>query len=193
MSTVSRIVWESISPYNGTRIDEIPAEHASRIPYGSGSVRAVATREELLVLFKLGKYRLQLRKLFRSDTRKPDPKTMAVNPTHCRFVDPQRPIKAWNVESAFELRPLLHHHVAFNFTTADRNIQSSPLSFLPLTREGAAKLRGKSRLDSPVLWPRFGRSLIDGFELEERAEIFQRSMPRPKLPIWDDATNPPEL
>jgi hypothetical protein len=34
------------------------------------------------------------------------------------------------VESAFELRTLLHLHIAFDFTTAGRNIQSSPLPLL---------------------------------------------------------------
>ncbi len=117
-------------------------------------------RGELLVLFKLGEYRFEFSKLFWSDTRKRNPKTIAINPTNRRFFDPQRPIKAWNVQSAFELRTLLHHHVAFNLTTADRNIQSSSLSFLFLTRESAAKLRGESRLDSPVLWSWLGRGLI---------------------------------
>jgi hypothetical protein len=58
------------------------------------------------------------------------------------------------VETAFELRTLLHFHAAFDFTTAGRYIQGSPLSFLPLTRKGAAKLRRESRLDTSVLWPR---------------------------------------
>jgi hypothetical protein len=64
------------------------------------------------------------------------------------------------VEPAFELRTLLDHHVAFNFTASGRDVESSPLSFLSLTQEGAAKLRRESRLNSPVLWQRFGPSLI---------------------------------
>ena len=89
--------------------------------------------ENLFVLFKIGEYRLEFCTFFWSDTRKRDPKAIAVNPTHCGFVDPQRPIKAWNVESAFDLRPLLDLHVAFDFTTTGGHIQSSPLSFQSVT------------------------------------------------------------
>jgi len=93
------------------------------------------------------------------------------------------------VESAFELRTLLHFHVAFDFTTSGRHIQGSPLSFLSLTRKGAAKLRGESWLDASVLWLRFGRSSIDGFRFEERTELFHRRIPCPKLTIRGDATD----
>src|SRR5690349_22058087 len=71
--------------------------------------------ENLLVLFKLGEYCFEFRTLFWRDSRKRDPKTTAVNPTHCGFVDPQWPIEAWNVKSAFELRTLLDLHVTFDF------------------------------------------------------------------------------
>jgi hypothetical protein len=119
--------------------------------------------EALLVLFKFGKYRLELRQLFWTDTGKRDPKSIAIDPTHRGFVDPQRPIQAWNMESAFELRTLLHLPVAFDFTTAGRNIQSSSLPLLLLPREGASKLGGEPWLDPPILWQRFSRSLIRGF------------------------------
>ena len=155
------------------KIDTIPPSNSSKNAYEGGSVCVVGQVRNLLVLFKFREYRLELRKLFWSDTRKRHSKTLVINPTHSGFVDPQRPIKAWNVESAFELRTLLHFHVAFDFTTAGRYIQSSPLSFPPLTRKGAAKLRRESRLDTSVLWPRFWRSVIDGFCFEERTELFQ--------------------
>ena len=156
MSTVFSIVSVKAHGHtDGREIDTAPPSNFSRNPYEDGGVCVVNSGRNLLVPFKFGEYRLELRKLFWSDTRKRHPKTLVINPTHSGFLDPQRPIKAWNVESAFELRTLLHFHVAFDFTTSGRYIHSSPLSFLPLTRKCAAKLRGESRLDTSVLWPRF--------------------------------------
>ncbi|MDI3465013.1 MAG: hypothetical protein OJF50_003834 [Nitrospira sp.] len=140
----------------GLEIDTIPPEQLfKKCLRGWKCVYCRPGGRNLLVLFKFSEYRLELRKLFWSDTRKRHSKTLVINPTHSGFIDPQRPIKAWNVESAFELRTLLHFHVAFDFTTAGRYIQSSPLPFLPLPRKGAAKLRGESRFDTSVLWSRF--------------------------------------
>lgn len=166
-----------IAPQGNGGATRFPVEHSIKKSYESGRVGAVAIWGELLVLFQLGEYCLDLRKFFWRDTRKRNPKTIAINPTDRCFLDPQWPIKAWNVESTFELRALLHHHVAFNFTTARRNIQSSSLPLLFFTRESAAKLRGESRLDSPVLWPRLRRSLIGGIRREERTEFLQRGDP----------------
>ena len=153
-------------------IGEIPPGHSSRNAYERGVCALERRGKELQVLFKCGEYRPEFRKLFWSDTRKGDPKTIAINPPHRGFVDPQRPIKAWNVESAFELCALLHLHVAFDFTTAYRNIQSAPLFFLSLTREGAAKLGGEPWLDPSVFWPGLRRSLFGTFRLNERPEFF---------------------
>jgi hypothetical protein len=119
--------------------------------------------EKLLVLLKFGKYRLELRKLFWTDTRKRDPESIAIDPTDRGFVNPQRPIKAWNVESAFELGPLHHIGIAFDLTPTDGNIQSPSLPLLSLSREGAPKLSGKSRLDPSVLWPGLRWSLFGTF------------------------------
>ncbi len=107
--------------------------------------------EKLLVLFKFGEYRLELRKLFWTDARKRDPKGVAIDPAHRGFVDPQRPIKAWNMESAFELGPLHHVGIAFDLTPTDGNIQSPSLPLLSLSREGAPKLGGESRLDPAII------------------------------------------
>ena len=119
--------------------------------------------KKLLVLFKFGEYRLELHQLFWTDTRKGNPKSIAIDPTHRGFIDSQWPIQAWNVESAFELAPLHHFGIAFDLTPAGRNIQSSSLPLLSLSREGAPKLGGEPWLDPPILWQRFGRSLIGGF------------------------------
>lgn len=119
--------------------------------------------EKLLVLFKFGEYRLELRKLFWTDARKRDPESIAIDPTHRGFVDPQWPIKAWNVESAFELGPLNYFNITFDLTTPDRNIQRSSLPLLSLSREGAPKLGGESRLDPSVFWPGLRWSLFGTF------------------------------
>jgi len=119
--------------------------------------------KKLLVLFEFGKYRLELRKLFWTDARKCDPESIAIDPTHRGFVDPQRPIKAWNVESAFELGPLHHVVITFDLTPTDGNIQSPSLPLLLLPREGAAKLSGEPWLDPSVFWPRLRWSLLGTF------------------------------
>jgi hypothetical protein len=109
--------------------------------------------EKLFVLLKFGEYRLELRKLFWTDARKRNPESIAIDPAHRGFVDPQGPIKAWNVESAFELGPLHHVGIAFDLTATDGNIQGPALPLLSLSREGAPKLRRESRLDPSVFWP----------------------------------------
>ena len=119
--------------------------------------------EKLLVLFKFGEYRLELRKLFWTDPRKCDPESIAIDPTHHGFVDPQGPIKAWNVESAFELSPLHHVGIAFDLTPTDGNIQRPSLPLLSLSREGAPKLGRESRLDPSVFWPGLRWSLFGTF------------------------------
>lgn len=119
--------------------------------------------EKLLVRFKFGEYHLELRKLFWADTRKRNPESITIDPTHRGFIDPQGPIKAWNVESAFELGPLHHVGITFDLTPTDGNIQSSSLSLLLLPREGAAKLGGEPWLDPSVFWPGLRWSLFGTF------------------------------
>ena len=119
--------------------------------------------KKLLVLFEFGEYRLKLRQLFWTDTRKGNPKSIAINPTHRGFLDSQWPIKAWNVEPAFELDPLHHLGIAFDLTPADGNIQRPSLPLLSLSREGAPKLGRESRLDPSVFWPGLRWSLFGTF------------------------------
>lgn len=89
------------------------------------------------------------------------------------------------MESAFEFSSLRHFHLAFDFTTADRNIQRASLPLLFLSGKGTAKLRGESWLDPPVFRRRFGGSLLCSFGLEERTEFLQRRTPCPDVMIRD--------
>ena len=84
-------------------------------------------------MFEFGEYRLELRQLLWTDARKCDPESIAIDPTHRGFIDPQRPIKAWDVEPAFELAPLHHFGIAFDLTPTDGNIQSSSLPLFSLS------------------------------------------------------------
>lgn len=143
--------------------DEIASNKFQEILTREDVYRLERLEKKLLVLFEFGEYRLELCQLFWSDTRKGNPKSIAIDPTHRGFLDSQWPIQTWNVESAFERGPLHHFSIAFDLTPAGRNIQSSSLPLLLLPREGAAKLGRESRLDPPILRLRFGRSLIRGF------------------------------
>ena len=59
--------------------------------------------EELAFTLEIGENCFELRKLFWSNTRKGDSKTVRIHPAHRGFIDAQRPIQSRYMKSALKL------------------------------------------------------------------------------------------
>jgi hypothetical protein len=97
----------------------------------------------------------ELHVLIRSDRGKFEPECLSPDPTDLRFINAERPVQSWSIDTALE--HCAHHHGLFSFdtTAAIGQIQRLALSFALAAGKRASKLSGESRLlpflDTPVI------------------------------------------
>jgi hypothetical protein len=69
-----------------------------------------------------------------------DPKCIGLNPSHFGLVNPQRPVKPWDIDAALIRSPCDHWKVCFDHTAAGREVSCPPLAFLLPARNSASEL-----------------------------------------------------
>ena len=85
----------------------------------TGKPCAVGIETGLLFLFELTDESANFILFPHSDLSKSHPERLSLNPSDGRFVDHDRPIRVWNMETTFKFVSLSNSCFTFDFASAD--------------------------------------------------------------------------